>query len=125
MEMDFVLMVLMSSTAPASSMPLDGHHPTCFELAPTVQTCKDVAVPEALYSLTRDKRSRPASEDEEEYYELVEWIDLVCLGSKDVFEENVVGDHAGVAATPTKLQALSLRGLISSEWLTQTLIKLM
>jgi hypothetical protein len=115
----------MSSTAPASSMPLDGHHPTCLELAPSVQTCKDVVIPEALYSLTRDKRSMPMPEDEEEYYELMEWIDLACLGSKEVFEKNVAGGHEDVAAAPTKLQALTVRGLIGSEWLIQMLIHLM
>ena len=115
----------MSSTAPALSTPLNAHHPTFLELAPSVQTCEDVVVPEALYSLTRDRRSMPMPEDEEEYYELMEWIDLACLGSKEVFEKTIASDHEDVAAAPTKLQALTVRGLIGSDWLTQMLIQLM
>lgn len=80
---------------------------------------------DALYTLTRDGRSVPAPEDEEEYYELMEWIDVVCLGSEKVFDEDTVGDPSRVSAAPTMLRALTFQGLISPEWLTQMLIEIM
>lgn len=107
-------------TAPASVSPLDKHRPTCIELIPSTQILKDVVVHNALHSLTGNKTDIQAHEDEEEYHELMEWIDMVVLGSEEVFDGKVVGD-LGATATTTTLRMLTVQGLLSPEQMFQIL----
>lgn len=110
--------------APASVSPLDKHRPTCIELIPSTQILKDVVVHNALHSLTGNKTDIQAHEDEEEYHELMEWIDMVVLGSEEVFDGKVVGD-LGATATTTTLRMLTVQGLLSPEQMFQILTSMM
>lgn len=114
----------MSLTAPASTSPLEKYHPTCVELIPSMQIRKDVVVCDAFQSLTTDLRGMNAPEDEDEYHELMEWIDEVSLGSEEAFEGKVRSDLGATAPTAT-IRGLSFQGLLCPEKVFQVLISIM
>ena len=64
-------------------------------------------------------------EDEEEYHEMLEWFDLVSLGSKQVLDEKFVGLRTGAATNTITIRTLKFRGLIGPEWMIKMLINLM
>jgi len=115
------LKILMRSTAPALPLPVDKHHPTWLDLIPDMQMRKDVVVHNAMYTLTGNRRTIPLLEDEEDYHELLGWIDEVVLGSEEVFGEKSAGD---LAATAT-IRAITWQGLASSDWITEVLTGVM
>ena len=89
-----------------------------------MQVRKDVVVNDAFQSLTTDSRGMHAPEDEDEYHELMEWIDEVTLGSEEAFEEKVRGD-LGATAPATTIRVLNFQGLLSPEKMFQVLISIM
>lgn len=111
----------MPCAAPALPSPLDKYHPTCLELSPSMQIHEDVVVHDALQNLTGELACNNALEDEDEYHELMDWIDGVTLGAEKVFEENFTGDPRATAT----LRVLSFQGLLSPEKVFQALIGIM
>jgi hypothetical protein len=89
-----------------------------------MQIRKDVAVHGALQTLVGDMAGKHASEDEDEYHELMEWIDMVTLGAEEVFEEKTTEDR-GATAPKTAIRVLSFQGLLSPEKMFQVLIGMM
>ena len=111
-------------TAPAPPLPLDKHHPTCLELAPSIHKHTDVVVHPALHALTGNSKGIQADEDEDDYHELLEWIDNVSLGSAEVFEERNTGGP-GVTASTTTIKEVTFQGLLSPDQVFQILISAM
>jgi hypothetical protein len=89
-----------------------------------MQVRKDVVMHDAFQSLTTDSRGMHAPQDEDEYRELVEWIDEVALGSEEAFEGKVRGDLGATALTMT-IRVLNFQGLLSPEKVFQVLISIM
>ena len=118
------LKMLICRTAPASTLPLDRYHPTCLELAPSMRIHQDVVVHHTLHDLTVDSRGLQADEDEDDYYELLEWIDSVSLGSAEVSGQQNTGGP-GVTATTTTIREVKFQGLLGSEQVLQILISVM
>lgn len=79
---------------------------------------------DALHALTRGKSGQPMPEDEDEYHELLEWIDEVMLDSEKVFAEKVTDDF-GAATSTRDLKVLTMQGLLSPQWVTCMLIGIM
>ena len=118
------LKMLICRTAPASPLPLDKHHPTFLEPAPSMHIHEDVVVHHALHALTGDSKGIQADEDEDDYHELLEWIDNVSLGSAEVFEEQNTGGP-GVTASTMTIREVTFQGLLSPDQVFQILISAM
>lgn len=89
-----------------------------------MQTREDVAVHGALQDLSGGIFRKDAHEDEDDYHELMEWIDRVALGAEEVSQESVTEDR-GATAPRTTIRVLSFQGLLSPEKVFQVLIGMM
>jgi hypothetical protein len=116
--------MLILWTAPASPLPLDKHHPACLELAPSMHIHEDVVMHYALHALTGNPKGIQADEDEDDYHELLEWIDNVSLGSAEVFDEQNTGGP-GVTASTMTIREVTFHGLLSLDQVFQILISAM
>ena len=97
-----------------------GLHPTMCAAKKEVKSMERVLVPDRLISGQRHEL------DEEEWWELVEWVDLVALGSPRVMENDKVDSYISRYSVPEptvtrNLKVMKWEGLMSSEWLTRLL----
>ena len=103
---------------------LGGLHPTVCEAEQEVRSVDGALVPDVLGTGVGMEQM-----DEEEWWELVEWLDLVALGSPRVGVGNRVDPYISrysvpVHATKGNLGLVKWEGLLSSEWMTKLLIEI-
>ena len=101
-----------------------GIHPTICEAKQEVKNVEGVLVPDMTRRWTVMEQT-----DEEEWWELVEWLDLVALGSPRVVGGDQVDTYMSrysvpQPATKGNLRVLKWEGLLSSEWMTSLLIEI-
>ena len=105
---------------------LGGLHLTvCEAKQEEVRTIQGVLVPEVL----RNGPGMGVDMDEEEWWEVVEWLDLVALGSPRIEEGDEVDPYISrysvpEPATKGNMRILKWEGLLTSEWLTRLLIEI-
>lgn len=126
-------MILTQSDLEDNSRPIFKHHPTILENNISVQELKSIITPSKLPHLGSLTSNASLTSEQEDFYEISEWIDLVLLGSPRIVE----GDNIDLYLSRYKvsdvddpvevnrLQVLEWKGLLDSKWLSGLLIQFM
>ena len=98
-----------------------GLHARVFGCKAEPRIMERVLVPDVLGAKIEDM-------DEEEWWEIVEWVDLVALRSSRVEQGDVVDPYVSRYTVPESskkedLEVMRWEGLMSSEWITRLIIE--
>jgi len=107
---------------------VDKHHPTWIDVVPNTATRLDVRVPGVLNT---GYHVIPSCEDQDSYYEISEWLDLVILDSPQTMKSKSEDQYISRYSIPEgaseygDLRIARWQGLLSANWVTNLLITTM
>ena len=124
-------MLTKSKDTVSPTDPLLSHHPIVQTITCSTQELAECRVPAALTSTILDLFAHPPEEVQESIYEIVEYLDMVALGSPRIQTTDRIDPFLSRYAVPhpsenaDTLWTLTWTGLIDSRWVLEMVCSIM